>query len=577
MSTEPKVVDFPAPETPEQEHARHVITAAKHLASQSPLERNFWMPKRAEDLGVSLSTLQKMVEAEVKATEKKERETKTEERRIEQRAEKTQRQERQQDRDREREQRRIDKEAERQEKEERERIEKEQEEIERKLKERTKALVEMIKLPIGRHEQELERLSKKLGEDVTVLREELDQIIGLERGDAFSFEKVAPWPEPVDVATVLEECVAKLSRYVAMQPHQLTTVPLWVMHAWLYDHNIAVHSPMLAFTSAEPDSGKSMGAVVAGRMCPRTSLNIEITGPTLFRLVDAFKPTLVLDEADDLFVRKSDLKHIVNQSWTRGSKIPRQCKVNGIWQTVFYDPFGPKIISLLGHNLPRPTRTRCIELRMLPKRRDEKIEPFHQLDDAEFAILRRKFARAAADHAATLKEANPFIPSDLNNRASANWKLLLAIGELAGGDWPKRAREAAERLSRSGHQPSDGVKLLAAIRVIVVELAKTGVKVITSEALTAELNKDQTGIWIEYNHGGPITQRQVAYLLAPYGIEPGTVHPSQRSWDSQKGYKFAQFEDAFARYLPDDPDIRTLTPKPKPQPPKKKPPTRRKK
>jgi len=72
-----------------------------------------------------------------------------------------------------------------------------------------------------------------------------------------------------------------------MQPHQLTTVPLWVMHAWLYDHNIVVHSPMLAFTSAEPDSGKSMGAVVAGRMCPRTSLNIEITGPTLFRLVDA--------------------------------------------------------------------------------------------------------------------------------------------------------------------------------------------------------------------------------------------------------------------------------------------------
>jgi putative DNA primase/helicase len=553
-----------------------VITAAKHLAGQSPLERNFWMPKRAEELGVPLSTLQKMVEAEVKTTEKKERETKTEERRIEQRAEKTQRQERQQDRDRDREQRRVDKEAERQEKQERERTEKEQEEIARKLKERTKALVEVIKLPVGSHEQEIERLSKKLGEDVATLREELDQVIGLERGDAFSFEKTASWPEPVDVATVLEECITKVSRYVAMQPHQLTTVPLWVMHAWCYDHNVPVHSPMLAFTSAEPDSGKSYGAVAVGRMCPRMSLNIEITGPTLFRLVDAFKPTLVLDEADDLFVRKSDLKHIVNQSWTRGSKIPRQAKVNGIWQTVFYDPFGAKVLSLLGANLPRPTRTRCIELRMLPKRRDEKLEPFHQLDDAEFAILRQKFARLAADHAKALKTADPVIPPDLNNRAAANWKLLLAIAEVAGGAWPKRAREAAERLSRSGHQPSDGVKLLAATRVIIVALAKTGVKLITSEALTAELNKDPTGIWCEYNHGGPITQRQVAYLLAPYGIEPGTVHPTQRSWDSQKGYKFAQFEDPFARYLPDDPNIRTFAPEPKPPSPKK-PPTRRKK
>jgi putative DNA primase/helicase len=172
-----------------------------------------------------------------------------------------------------------------------------------------------------------------------------------------------------------------------------------------------------------------------------------------------------------------------------------------------------------------------------------------------------------------LKEAKPFIPSGLNNRASANWKLLLALGELASGSWPKRAREAAERLSRSGRQPSDGVKLLAAIKVI---FAETGITVIASEQLVAELIKDQTAIWAGYNRGGPITQRQVAHLLRPYGIEPDTVHPSKRSWESLKGYKLAQFEDAFTRYVPADPDIRTPTPASKPKLQSSKKPRRKK-
>src|SRR5262249_45030277 len=157
-------------------------------------------------------------------------------------------------------------------------------------------------------------------------------------------------------------------------------------------------------------------------------------------------------------------------------------------------------------NLPSQTRSRCIELRMLPKRHDEKVEEFNQLDDPEFAILRRKFARLAADNAAVLKDARPFIPSGLNNRAAANWKLLLAIAELAGGDWPKRAREAAERLSRSGRQPSDGVKLIHDTRRY---FAKIGKLVITSKGLKVDLNKDPTDIWIGYNHGGPISERQI--------------------------------------------------------------------
>jgi hypothetical protein len=250
-------------------------------------------------------------------------------------------------------------------------------------------------------------------------------------------------------------------------------------------------------------------------------------------------------------VRKSDLKHIVNAGWTRGAKIPRQVSVNGVCTTAYFDPFCPKVIALLGRNLPSATRTRCIELRMLPKRSDEKVEVFNQLDDAEFAVLRRKFARWAADNAAMLKDAKPMMPVGFNNRAGQNWKLLLAIAELAGGPWPKLAREAAERLMRSGRRPSDRVQLLAKFKEIFAD----GIKEITSEKIVTYLNSDPTGIWIGFNHGGPITQRQVAFLLDSFEIHPVPLHPTKRKNFSRQGYKLAQFIDAFARYLPDDPII----------------------
>jgi len=218
-----------------------------------------------------------------------------------------------------------------------------------KSKEKAKGLGVISRLPVARHEPELQKLAARLGDDVDVaaLRQEFEELLGVGGGEV-SADKTEPWPDPVDLAELLGACGKKISRYVVVQEHLLTTTVLWIAHTWLYDHGVPTHSPMLAATSAEIDSGKSTLVAVAGRMSPRYSLNIEMTGPSLYRTVDATKPMLVLDEADDLFIRKSDLKHIVNAGWTRGAKIPRQVKIAGVWTTVWFDPFRPKAIALLG-------------------------------------------------------------------------------------------------------------------------------------------------------------------------------------------------------------------------------------
>jgi hypothetical protein len=55
--------------------------------------------------------------------------------------------------------------------------------------------------------------------------------------------------------------------------------------------------------------------------------------------------------------------------------------------------------------------------------------------------------------------------------------------------------------------------------------------------------------------------RQIADLLEPYEIHPVVLHPTKRKTLSRHGYKKEQFEDAFARFLPRDPNIRTSTTK----------------
>jgi hypothetical protein len=558
----------------EPEELRQLKEAATLLADMSDVDRSYWLPKRAEQIGVVEKVLKSAVAAELRErairtaaenlakdrerqqlekqrlVEQKELERARKEKAREQRETKQQvdREKREAKKQADQEKRRAEKEAERE-------ARKAAKAAEKKEKEKAKAFGVIMRLPVDRHMKELERLAGRLGKDITTLREEFEECLGV--GTDTAAARTEPWDEPVDIAVLLQECRDKIFRYVAADEHIQTTSVLWAAHCWFYDHGVPVHSPLLAATSAEPDSGKSTLIAVLGRATPRFSLNIEITGPSLYRWVDAIKPTLGLDEADDLFTRKPDLKHIINAGWTRNAKIPRQVSVGrGVYQPVLFDPFTPKMIALLGRNLPRATGTRRIELRMLPKRADEIVELFNQQDDPEFAVIRRKLARFAADNAATLKDAKPTIPTELNNRVAMNWILLLAIAEAAGGRWPEQARAAAVRLSRRGRQPSDGAKLLAAIKTMAIKFVGKE-KVITSETIAADLNKDPTDIWIAYNRGGPITQRQIAHLLSAYDIHPDTVHPSGRSWDSRKGYKYEQFTDAFARYLPNDPDIRT--------------------
>jgi hypothetical protein len=128
-----------------------------------------------------------------------------------------------------------------------------------------------------------------------------------------------------------------------------------------------------------------------------------------------------------------------------------------------------------------------------------------------------------------------------------NWEPLLAIADLAGGEWPKRAREAAMVLSGAvdGKDDNIRVQLLADIRGV---FRNRSVDRFSSKDLVKYLTALEERPWAEYGQGKLLTKAKLSRLLQPFGVVSGTVRFPDGG--TLKGYLLDQFTDAFERYLP---------------------------
>ena len=135
------------------------------------------------------------------------------------------------------------------------------------------------------------------------------------------------------------------------------------------------------------------------------------------------------------------------------------------------------------------------------------------------------------------------MPDSLRGRAADNWRPLIAIADPAGGEWPERARKVAEELSGETEQ-AIGIMLLEDAHAAFTEKK---VDRFSSKELCDTLNEREDRPWPEFKNGKPLTQRQLARLLEPFGIIPGSIRTKTEK--TAKGYYAAAFDDAFKRYL----------------------------
>jgi hypothetical protein len=407
----------------------------------------------------------------------------------------------------------------------------------KKARETQKALAAIVKLPSAAHEAELKKLAKRLGHEIESLRVEFDELLG-DEAERIRRGIVDPWDEPVDTRELLDAASAQFGKYNIIHDRVAAPiVPLWIAFAWV--HEIATFSPLLNFQGADTEMGKSAATEVVTRLAPRGYMIVKPTGPTIYRFVDHARPTLGIDDADRLLAEDPDLAAIIRASWKRDIFVPRVVK----GEVCLFDPFGPRClngIDLLAH-LDAATRTRCITVQMLPKLEEENVVSMrYAADDENFVILRRKFLRWSTANMPALKAARPQMPNGFFSRLEESYHLLFAIADLAGGEWPKKARAAAVKLSQEHAAPSLGKRLLA---IFFTLFTRHGLLLTSKQA--EQLVPAEDDEFANYkNYGRPINKFEIAALMRPFRVFPGVIHPrgkpADRGWDgSQSSFTIA--------------------------------------
>lgn len=373
----------------------------------------------------------------------------------------------------------------------------------------------------------------------------LDQMVKAARQertetDGIDWDEVAPWPHPVQGAELLAGLADTVRRFIICPEETATAAALWIVMTWFMD--VVQVAPLAVITAPEKRCGKSQLLFLLGRLVHRPLAASNITPAALFRAIDAWKPTLLVDEADAFMKDNEELRGLLNCGHTRESAYI--VRVVGDDHTPKrFNVWGAKALAGIGH-LADTLMDRAVVLELRRKLPHETVSRLRHAEPGLFDDLAAKLARFALDQSDALRRSRPALPAQLNDRAQDNWEPLLAIADLAGGAWPERARHAALKLSGASEDGgSVGNELLADIREVfeTKRLHKIG-----TADLIAALCEDDEKSWATYNRGKPINPRQVAKRLRDYGIASKTIRIGH---DTAKGFDLEQFAEAFARYL----------------------------
>jgi putative DNA primase/helicase len=407
---------------------------------------------------------------------------------------------------------------------------------------------EKIKGLAALSELDYQRQRAAAAEDLRIGVGPLDKLVRQARAKAAAKDSELPhwvvesWPQEVSGADLLDGIEKLFRRYIVLPARAGEALALWTLHAWTQDAGDI--SPYMALVSPTKRCGKTNVLIILYYLTPRSELASNISPSALFRYIEDVRPTLLIDEADSFAKENEELRGILNSGHTRtGANVIRNVEVNGEHKPRRFSTWAPKAIASI-RALPDTLEDRSIVVMLQRKPPTATVARLRKRDSDEFEILRRKAARWAEDNFPSLAapELDPAMPEALNDRAADNWRPLLAIADLAGGDWPAAARDAACILSGDGHDTAANVEILADIKTVFGDLDAT-----FSADLVTKLAADPERPWAEWSRGKPLTQKQLAGLLKPFGI----ISASIRIGDcTGKGYKRAAFEVAWERYLP---------------------------
>lgn len=411
-------------------------------------------------------------------------------------------------------------------------------------------VAELAKLPLLEYDTRREEAAKDLGIRVSTLDAEVAKArpVDVENPDdahADVVESLEPWSDPVDGAELADAIQATLSRHVTFADQaDPIAATLWVFGTYLMD--VWRLWPKVLISSPAKRCGKSTLCEVFEAQVHRPLIVANCTAAALFRTIEAFKPTFVLDEADTFLRENPELTGILNAGHTRRTAFVVRL-IGDNHEPKKFSVWCPQIIAGIGEQTDTlADRSIRIDLkRQLPNERKARLpaDLFEQSTDT-----RRKLLRWADDNAMQTRASEADLGECGNDRARDNWEPLARLASILGGPWPDRVRTAyAVKEGQNDDTGGDDAALMLLTDLHGWFGDHPAAQHVTSADLVDHLIGVPDRPWGTWAKGTfPITPRAVALKLKAFDVRPRVARTRS---GTARAYAKADVVDAFTRYV----------------------------
>jgi len=375
----------------------------------------------------------------------------------------------------------------------------------------------------------------------------LQNSLALSRPALLELRDVEPWPTPVDGKLLLDALVQVLRRFVVLPLWGAETLALWILHTFAF--KLRDVSTYIGIESPEKRCGKTTLLTVLNELANRAVPAANISPPAFFRVIEDLCPTLLIDEGDTFLNGNDQLRGILNAGYKKKTGFvwrainqretssisdnepsihqsinpaptaldARRSTLDTPLQVQRFSCWCPKVIATIGL-LPDTLADRCIVIRMQRKTRHEQCERLRKLDAEP---LKQQCARFVLDHVDKIAVAQPDLPAGLSDRAADIWEPLVVLADLAGGDWPQKARQAAVSLSATAHESNPIGTLLTDIFLVFIITGQK--RMFTKTLIEGLVARSADRPWADLCKGKEINAYWLGHQLRPYGIKPRTI------------------------------------------------------
>jgi hypothetical protein len=281
-------------------------------------------------------------------------------------------------------------------------------------------LVEMVYDPVARKTQFVCGTAEAWGYEESALASPEERLVPYSATNNLVKHSVVLFPsEPAeygDVSALVSRIRDFVRRHVELSEEFELISTYYVLFSWVYD---AFHEVPYVRVRGGYGSGKTRFLLTVGSLCrlPIFASAASTVSP-IFRLLDSFRGTLILDEGDFRYSdEKAEIIKVLNHGNSRGFPVLRtEVSSKKEFDPKAYHVFGPKIVATRGFFQDKALESRCLTEDMrggairsgIPLNLDERFhEEAREIRNQLLLYRLRHFKNARAEVRAGARDLEP--------------------------------------------------------------------------------------------------------------------------------------------------------------------------